>query len=367
MTTELVEPPSTDLEPPTKARISSLTGPGAQKALLATARWVGAFAGALAIFAILLMIKGANPFDAYASMFRLAFGQQTSIDEIFIRMAPLVLGALAVAVPARAGLTNVGGEGQIIIGGVAACGATRVLGDGAPGMVLVVAMIVAAVVAGALWAGIAAVLRLFAGVNEAISTLLLNFVALNVLLYLIYQSWRESPTGQPATAELVDTAKLPLLSASSRINVGIVIALIVTVLVAIVLTRTRWGFQVSVAGGNAEAARRAGLNVPKLVLSALMIGGALAGVAGMVIFAGTEYKLRDSFGYQIGYTAFLVCWLARQRPYPILLGAFLMATLSVAKDSLQLDSQIPGYAIYVLTALILMAVLGFTTPRKAKV
>lgn len=365
--TALAEPPVPAVAPPSgKRRGPEVTTAGMIRIGLVTARWVGAFAGAFALFAILLMIKGANPVDAYTSMFSLAFGQQTSIDEIFIRMAPLVLGALAVAVPARAGLTNVGGEGQIIIGGVAACGATRILGDGAPGGLLVVAMLVAALVAGALWAGIAAVLRLFAGVNEAISTLLLNFVALNILLYLIYQSWRESPTSQPSTKELVDSAKLPLLSAGSRINVGIVIALIATVLVAVVLTRTRWGFQVSVAGGNSEAARRAGLNVPRLVLSALMIGGALAGVAGMVIFAGTEYKLRDSFGYQIGYTAFLVCWLARQRPYPILLGAFLMATLSVAKDSLQLDSQIPSYAIYVLTALILMAVLGFTTPRKAK-
>ena len=365
--TTVTEPPPTSVEPePRKSWVPTITPAGAQKFLVGTARWVGAFAGALAIFSILLMIKGANPLDAYTAMLRLAFGQQASIDEIFIRMAPLVLGALAVAVPARAGLTNVGGEGQIIIGGVAACGATRLLPETTAGGVLVVAMILAAVVAGALWAGIAAALRLFAGVNEAISTLLLNFVAANILLYLIYQPWRESPTGQPATAELTDVAKLPLLSAGSRVNVGIVIALILTVVVAIVLTRTRWGFQVSVAGGNAEAARRAGLNVPKLVLSALMIGGALAGVAGMIIFAGTEYKLRDSFGYQIGYTAFLVCWLARQRPFPILLGAFLMATLSVAKDSLQLDSQIPGYAIYVLTALILMAVLGFTTPRKAK-
>jgi len=312
------------------------------------------------------MIKGANPVDAYASMLTLAFGQQASIDQIVIRMAPLVLGALAVAIPARAGLTNVGGEGQIIIGGVAACGATLLLPETMPGPVLIAAMLIAAAAAGALWAGLAATLRLLAGVNEAISTLLLNFVAVDILLFLIYQPWRETPAGQPATQELVDTAKLPLLSVNSRINIGIVIALVLTLLVHFALTRTRWGFQISVAGGNSEAARRSGLNVAQLVLSALMIGGALAGVAGMLIFAGTEYKLRPGFGDQIGYTAFLVCWLARHKPFPILLGAFLMATLAVAGDSLQIDSQIPSAAIYVLTALILMAVLGFTTSRKAR-
>ncbi|MFL6159295.1 MAG: ABC transporter permease [Marmoricola sp.] len=357
MTTQAVE----------RSWLPTITVPGVVRAAQVAGRWVGALAAAVVIFAILLMIKGANPADAYTAMLRLAFGQQASVDQIIIRTAPLVLGALAVAVPARAGLTNVGGEGQIIIGGVAACGITLWLPQTLAGPLLILAMVLAAAVAGALWAGIAAGLRLVAGVNEAISTLLLNFIAIDVLLFLIYQPWRETPAGQPATRELVDTAKLPLLSATSRINIGIVIALLLTVVVALVLSRTRWGFQITVAGGNSEAARRSGLNVPKLVLSALMIGGALAGVAGMVIFAGVEYKLRPGFGHQIGYTAFLVCWLARHRPFPILVGAFLMATLAVAGDSLQIDSSIPAAAIYILTALILMAVLGFTTSKKVKV
>lgn len=349
-----------------KAGLPAISWPVLARGLGVVARWIGALAAAIAIFAVLLMIKGANPVDAYSAMLQLAFGQQASIDQIVIRMAPLVLGALAVAIPARAGLTNVGGEGQIILGGVAACGVALWLPQTLPGGLLIVLMLVAGAAAGALWSGLAAALRLIAGVNEAISTLLLNFVAIDVLLFLIYQPWRETPAGQPATRELVDTAKLPLLSATSRINVGIVIALVLTLAVSLALTRTRWGFQITVAGGNSEAARRSGLNVPKLVLSALMIGGALAGVAGVIIFAGVEYKLRPSFGHQIGYTAFLVCWLARHRPLPILAGAFLMASLAVAGDSLQIDSQIPSAAIYVLTALILMAVLGFTTSRKAK-
>lgn len=349
-----------------ETRLPSISGRTTVRMLAAIGRWVGALAAAVTIFAVLLMIKGAHPADAYSAMFSLAFGQRASVDQIVIRMAPLVLGALAVAIPARAGLTNVGGEGQIMIGGVAACGVSLSLPATLPGPLLIAAMLVAAAVAGALWAGVAATLRLVAGVNEAISTLLLNFVAIDILLFLIYQPWRETPAGQPATKELVDTAKLPLLSAGTRINIGIVIALVLTLLVHVALTRTRWGFHISVAGGNGEAARRAGLNVPQLVLSALTIGGALAGIAGMVIFAGVEYKLRPGFGHQVGYTAFLVCWLARHKPFPILVGAFLMATLAVAGDSLQIDSQIPSAAIYVLTALVLMAVLGFTTSRKAR-
>ena len=218
--------------------------------------------------------------------------------------------------------------------------------------------------AGALWAGIAAGLRLVAGVNEAISTLLLNFVALDLLLFLIYQPWRESSTAQPATRELADAAKLPVLTAGSRVHVGIVFALVLVVLVQVALTRTRWGFRISVAGGNAEAARRAGMNVAILVLSALMVGGALAGLAGMIQFSGVEYKLRPGFGNQLGYTAFLACWLARHKPFPIVLTAFVFAALSVSADSLQLDSGVPAASINVLTALVLIAVLGFTANRK---
>ncbi|MGY2876559.1 general nucleoside transport system permease protein [Marmoricola sp. URHA0025 HA25] len=334
------------------------------KMLPVLVRWVLAIAAALVIFSVLLAVKSVNPVDAYSKMIDSTLNRPRSVQEIFVQMTPLVLGALAVAVPARAGLTNVGGEGQIIIGAVAACGTFLMLGDGAPGGLIIVAMLVASMVAGALWAGLAAALRLVAGVNEAISTLLLNFIALDVLLYLIYQPWRDNPVGQPTTKELVDTAKLPVLAAGNKVHIGLIIALVLVVAVHLLLNRTRWGFRISVAGGNAEAARRAGLNVGFLVISALMIGGALAGLAGMIHFAGVEYKLRPGFGNQLGYTSFLACWLARHQPFPIVVAALVFAALSVAGDSLQLDSGLPGSSVNVLTALILIAVLGFTTKRK---
>lgn len=331
--------------------------------LLPALRWTVALLSALAIFSVMLVLKGADPLSTYQGMWESTFQRQRSLEEIVTQMTPLVLGALAVAVPARAGLTNVGGEGQILIGAVAACGTFLALGDGAaPGLVLV-AMLLASAAAGALWAGLAAGMRLITGVNEAISTLLLNFVALDVLLFLIYQPWREDPVGQPTTRELIDADKLPVLS-GTRINVGIVVALIAVVVVAYLLNRTRWGFRISVAGGNSEAARRAGLRVWVLVLSALMIGGALAGLAGMIQFAGVEYKLRPGFGAQLGYTAFLACWLARHKPSMIVVAAFVFAALSVAGDSLQLDAGLPAASVNVLTALILIAVLGFTASRK---
>jgi ABC-type uncharacterized transport system permease subunit len=265
-------------------------------------------------------------------------------------------------VPARAGMCNVGGEGQVVLGAIAAAGSALAFADVLPGPALIVVMAVAAALAGALWAGIAALLKLVVKVNEAVSTLLLNYVALDLLLYLIYQPWRDNPVGQPSSKELPDPAKLPVLGNTS-ITIGIIFALVATVVVWAVLKYTTWGFRLAVVGGNAEAARRAGLPVKSLLLSALLVGGALAGLAGMVHFAGVEYKLRPGFGAQIGYVGFLASWLARHRPVPVLLASFMFAAITVAGDSLQLDAGLPAATVNVLTGLILVAVLGWTTVR----
>jgi simple sugar transport system permease protein len=181
---------------------------------------------------------------------------------------------------------------------------------------------------------------------------------------LIYQPWRESSAGQPTTKELADGAKLPLIP-GTEIHIGIILAVLATLLVFLLLSYTRWGFRLSVVGGNAEAARRAGMPVAMLLLSALLVGGALAGLAGMIEFSGIEFKLRSGFGSQVGYVGFLASWLARHKPIPVLIAAFVFAALAVAGDSLQLDAQLPAASVSILTALILAGVLGWSQ-RKAK-
>jgi simple sugar transport system permease protein len=354
--TTAVEPPAPPRENPWAVR--------GRAALPVAIRWVAALLGALLIFSGLIILRGANPLEVFPEMWTSTFLRPRSIAEIFQRMAPLVLAALAVVVPARAGMSNVGGEGQVIVGAVAACGMGLFFGDSIPGGLLIVLMFLAGIIAGALWAGIAGGLRLGFKVNEAVSTLLLNFVALDLLLFLIYQPWRESPAGQPTTRELVDGAKLPLVPGTT-VNIGIIIAVLAVAVVYVVLTYTRWGFRLSVVGGNGEAARRSGMRVSLLLLSALLVGGALAGLAGVIQFSGIEYKLRPGFGDQIGYVGFLASWLARHKPIPVLIAGFVFASLAVAGDSLQLDAQLPAATINILTALILAAVLGWTQ-RKAK-
>ncbi len=328
-------------------------------------RWVLAILGAMVIFSILISFQGANPLEVFVDMWASTFQRPRSLTEIVIRMAPITLAALAVVLPARAGMMNVGGEGQVIVGAVGAAGVGLAFDQTLPGSVVMVMMAAGAVLAGAAWAGIAAALRLLFNVNEAVTTLLLNFVALDLLLFLIYQPWRESPTAQPSSREVAIGAQLPTLG-TTGITVGIVVALLATVALGWALARTRWGFRLGVVGGNAEAARRAALPVTALLLSALLVGGALAGLAGWIELSAVELKLRPGFGAQIGYIGFLASWLARHRPGPVLVAAFVLAALSVAADSLQLDSGLPASTINILTSLLLIAVLGWTAMKGRK-
>lgn len=335
-----------------------------RKSAPAVVRWSVAILGAFAAFSVVIVFRGASPLEVFGDMWVSTFVRPRSLVEILNTMAPIALAALAVVVPARAGMSNVGGEGQVIVGAIAAGGVALATDRFLPGEVVIVLMILAGMAGGAAWAAIAGLLRLSFQVNEAVSTLLLNFVALDLLLFLIYQPWRENTSGQPTTRELADGAKLPEISGIG-VGIGIVIAVVAAVAVYVLLRFTRWGFKLSVVGGNAEAARRAGLHVPILILSALLVGGALAGLAGMIQFAGIENKLRPGFALQIGYIGFLASWLARHRPLPVLFASFVFAALAVAGDSLQLDAQLPAATVSILTAFILIAVLGFTQKKGA--
>jgi simple sugar transport system permease protein len=225
-------------------------------------------------------------------------------------------------------------------------------------------MAVFGAVAGALWAGIAAAMRLVVRVNEAVTTLLLNYVALYLMLYLIYDPWKDlQGSGQPATPPLVPRSQLPLLG-NTTLSAGIFVAIAATVVVWFALTRTSWGFRLSVVGGNPEAARQAGMRVGLLLLSAMLVGGALAGLGGFTQLAGVEYKLRPNFLVTYGYIGFLASWLARHHPVRVALAATALAAIAVGGDSLQLDSALPAASVNVLMALVLLGVFGWGTRKK---
>ena len=338
-----------------------LTVPGARGRRLAesTIRWVVALGGALVIFGAVIGMRGVNPLAAYQEMLSTLLSVN-SVSDILIKATPIILAALAVAVPARAGLTNVGGEGQLVLGGVAAAGAVNVLGGSLPTAVLLPAMLIAAAAAGALWAGFAGLLRESLRINEAVTTLLMNYLAIDLMSFLIYDAWKDPlGSGQPASVELPLNARLPLIG-TSKVHLGLVIAVVATGLVWAVLRFTSWGFRLRVVGGNPEAARRAGYKVGSLVIGAMLVGGALAGIGGFTQLAGAEFKLRGGFLLQYGYIAFLASWLARHHPVRVAFAAAVLAALTIAGDSLQIDSGLPAASVNILMALVLLAVFGWT-------
>lgn len=326
----------------------------------AVGRWAavaGTYVAALGVYALVVALRGADPLSVFGTMVQSTLLNWGALQETLLRAVPLVLAALAVTVPARAGMVNVGGEGQLIIGAVAAAGAAIACGRAVAGPLVWIAMAVAGAAAGGLWAGIAGVLRTTLGANEAVSTLLMNFVANDVMLFLIYQPWKYAKgSGQPESAPLVAGARLPQLF-GSQLDLGVVVALVVALVVWVVVRRTGWGFALRVVGGNREAGRRAGLPVGRLLVSAMVVGGMLAGLGGMLNFAGLEHQLRPGITASFGYVAFLAAFLGRNDPPKVVLSALLFAAIEVSGNGVQLGYGLDGSVVDVLLAMMVVAPL----------
>ncbi len=332
-------------------------GPGSRYALISTLGYVAS----LAIFGVLVAVKGAEPISVYHTIIASTLLNGDALQQTALRAIPIGLAALAVAVPARAGLINVGGEGQLIMGAVAATG----IGVAAvPGALSWAAMCVSGALAGALWAALSGVLRTWLGASEAVTTLLLNFIANDVMLYLIYQAWKDpNGSGQPQSRPLAHVAQLPKMF-GSQLNIGVLIALVVVAVTWFLLQRTGWGFQLRVVGGNTEAARRAGLRVNSLLLSSMVVGGALAGLGGALNLAGVETQLRPDITLTFGYVAFLASFLGRHQPVKVVGAALLFSAVALSGNGLQITDGLDGTIVDILLALIVAVPLVVAKYRR---
>ena len=326
------------------------------RAGIRTLTLAGAMALALVLFSLLLLTAGKNPLDTYASLLSSTLGNGYGLSEVFVKLIPLLFTALAVALPARLGLVNVGGEGQLNIGALVAAMVSLSVGPTNP--VLGIALsVIFGMIGGALWALIPAVLRARGWLNETISTLLLNYVALRVVDYFVYGALRD-----PASANVPQTpvfaAGWPWPQFLGRIHLGLVFALVALVLVAVILNRTRWGYQIRALGGNPVAAHRHGLPLKSTIIVVMLAGGALAGLAGTGEVMAIQGRLRPHFSPDYGYLGFLIAWLAGHKPLRILILGFLIALVATGGDSLQLDQGLPSATVNIFLALILFFVLA---------
>jgi simple sugar transport system permease protein len=307
---------------------------------------------------VVFLLAGADPVAAYAVMARGAFGSLQDVSEVVVKAIPLMLCGLAVAVAAKIQVWNVGGEGQLVLGGIGAAGVALFLHPYLPSAAVLPLMLAAGFLAGGLWALLAGVLRAKLDVNEILTTLMLNYVAIFWLEHLYFGPWRD-PMGMgfPGTAMFPENAWFPRLP-GTRIHPGIALALVAAVLWQVALSRTRWGFEIRVIGESPKAARYAGMRIGRTILWVMFLSGGLAGLAGMAEVSGIHYRLQQGLAVGYGYTGIIVAWLSRLHPVGIILTGFLIAGLLVGGDQLQTVMHLPSAVGLVLEGTLLFFVLG---------
>ena len=320
-------------------------------------RPVGIALVSLAIFAVLLLAAGKDPLSAYRDTLLYVFGNASGFSELFVRMTPLLLTAVAVAFPARLGLINVGGEGQLYMGAwLATAGALGF--PGLPAWLLLPLMTVLGFAGGALWALLPGLLRAARLVNETISTLLLNYIAPLIVSYFIFGPWRSAESASyPESPAFVAAARLPTLG-GTRIHAGLLFGLASLALYSLVMRRTRWGLEMRAIGGNAEASLRLGLPVARYMVTAMAVAGGIAGIAGMAEVSAIQGRLVAGLSPGYGFMGFLVAWLAGGSAIGIVVMAFLFAVISSVGDTLQITQDVPYAAVNLLMAVILFIVLA---------
>lgn len=320
-------------------------------------RFVILFGGACGVFALVLLVAGKDPIRAYRDILAATLASRYGLSEVVVRMIPLTLTAVAVAVPSRIGLINVGGEGQLYLGALVATWGALTFSGWPKGLLLPV-LFGLGFLGGGLWAALAGIVRAKGWVSETISTLLLNYVAILLVNFFVFGPLKDPDSANyPQTAQFVDAAQLPTFF-GTRIHLGIVAAVIAVIGYTLVLSRTRWGLEMRAIGGNPEAARRSGVAIEWYVILTLLIGGGLAGFAGMVEVSAIQGRLRPSLSPGYGFTGFLISWMAGGHPVGIVAAAFLLAIITAGGDILQMTQQLPGSVVNVLMAFILFVILA---------
>jgi simple sugar transport system permease protein len=317
---------------------------------------------ALVITAILVIVVGGSPMSVFSAIYRGSMDGGGSLGQTLDASIPVVIVALGTLIAVRAGMFNIGQTGQLTMGATA--GAFIALNIDAPGPVLVVLALLGATAAGAVWAGVAAGLRIWRRIDVVISTLLLNYVALQLLAYTVSkQSLLQEPTppggeagGLPQSALLPGSARLPHPGQypSFGVSIGVVVAIGLVVMLGALLSRSRWGTQVRMVGCNPTASRRFGVKVAAVAGGALLISGALAGLAGGVMLTGSVYRVQAGFDNNFGNDGLLAALVVRDQPWALLPVAFFFGVIRTGGNFL-LSTGVPDYLSQVLEGLLVLA------------
>jgi general nucleoside transport system permease protein len=301
---------------------------------------VGAVLLALVLGAGLVLVAGGDPLSAYSALITGAFGNEADIGEVLAQATPLVIIGLGLAMAFRAGVYNIGAEGQLFVGALAG-GAVAILLPVGSGALLIVAALMAGLVAGALWGSIVGALRARWGVNEVITSLLLNYIGILGFSYAIREPLRDpAATAGLSGKAIPSAAQLPSLPGLS-VHIGVLLPFALVPVVWFVMTRTPFGFRLRMLGLNPEAARVAGVPAGRTVLSLMVISGGLAGLAGVIQMLGVSLRLDPNFSTGTGFTAIVVALIGRCQAFGVLLAALLIAVLQAGGQAMSVTENLP--------------------------
>jgi simple sugar transport system permease protein len=317
---------------------------------------------ALLIGAVILLISGANPIQAYVALFQGAFGSMTALGRTLEKATPLVFSGLAVAFAFKAGLFNIGAQGQLLFGAITAA-AIGFGVEGLPAIIHIPLALLGGALAGALYGAIPGALKVFTGAHEVITTIMLNYIAINITDYLADGPWKDTTPGNVVarTPAIMDTARIPSVGG---IPLGFFLAVFAAIVVWWILSRTTLGFDIRTVGLNPSAARYAGIKVAFTVILTMVISGALAGMGGAVETQGVVGRYQPGFNVGLGFDGITVALLGKTSPFGVIPAAILVGAMKAGASNMQFTAGVPKEITDVIQALMLFFVAADMIVRK---
>lgn len=325
---------------------------------LSGGRPIFAIVMAFTVSAIMIVIQGANPLEAYAAMLRGSFGSVAALANTCVRAAPLLLGGLGVALGIKAGLLNVGIEGQIYVGGSAAT-AVGIMSIPVPPWLHLILAVSAGFLGGVAWGLIPAYLKAYRGVSEIVVTLMLNYVGIQLCSLLVHvpSPLAEKGVYFPQSPPILASAQLPILIKGTSLHLGIVLGVGIAIILYFVLLYTPFGMRTRMTGHNPQAARYAGINVKKQTVLALLLSCGLGGLAGTGEVLGLKLRLFDNFSGGLGYDAIAVALMANSNPIGVIFSAFFFGALRAGAGKMETAVGIKAPIVQVIQAMAVLFVI----------
>lgn len=337
--------------------------------VLAGSRPVIAVILSFLVSSVIIIVQGMNPLEAYAAIFKGAFGSLGAFANTCVRTTPLLLGALGMTLGIRGGIFNVGAEGQLYIGAAAAT-TIGLIPLPVPGWLHIILSLSAGILGGALFAILPAFLRAYRGISEIVVTIMLNFVGIYFVSYLIHDPnlLAQENASYAQSRSILDSAFLPILVKGTSMHLGIVIAVILAFILYFVLNYTKFGFRTRMVGANPEAARYAGVNIKSSLILTFLIVGGFSGLMGSVEILGLKHSLYDSFSGGLGFDTVTVALLGGVNPLGVIIAAFFFGGLRAGGNLMQQTVGVSTFMVQVIQALSVLFIvgIGFAKPKLKK-